>query len=221
MRLLLVEDDPDVGPMLAEALTYAGHVVDHVTTGDDALWRAQEQSYDVVILDIGLPDMTGMEVCAKLRAEHPALPVLMVTGRGDVRDRVHGLDAGADDYMAKPVSLAELQARLRALARRADRPVITQHRVDDLVVEPATRSVRRAGRDIPLVGREYALVELLARHGGQVVTREQLRAQLWDAGAEVSSNALDVLVASVRRKLEGPFDAPLLRTVRGSGYRLG
>jgi two-component system OmpR family response regulator len=221
MRLLLVEDDPDVGPMLAEALTHAGHVVDHVTTGADALWRAQDQSYDVVILDVGLPDMTGMQVCGRLRASQPALPLLMVTGRSGVRDRVHGLDAGADDYMSKPVSLAELQARLRALARRSERPVLTQHRVDDLVVEPATHTVRRGARDIPLAGREYALVELLARNGGQVVTRAQLVAQLWDAGADVTDNALDVLVASVRRKLEGASEAPLLLTVRGSGYRLG
>lgn len=221
MRLLLVEDDPDVGPMLSEALTYGGHVVDHVVSGGDALWHVDEQAYDVVILDVGLPDISGVEVCAKLRERHPALPVLMLTGRTGVRDRVHGLDAGADDYLAKPVSLAELEARLRALSRRRDRPVVVRYTAGDVVVDTAAREVQRAGRHIPLSPREYALVELLARHPGQVVTRIQLASQLWDAASDVSANALDVLVASVRRKLDGPFDTPTLETVRGVGYRVG
>jgi two-component system OmpR family response regulator len=197
MRLLLVEDDPEVGGMLTEALRHRGHVVDHVERGADAVWMAAEQRYDVVILDVGLPDLSGLEVCAQLRAQQPVLPVLMLTGHTDVLARVQGLDAGADDYLAKPVSLAELEARLRALARRGERPVVEQY-----------------------VGREYDLVELLARRAGEVVSRRHLMTQLWDRDAEVTANALDVLVASVRRKLEAPFDQPILTTERGRGYRI-
>ena len=221
MRLLIVEDDPELGPMLAEAMTHRGHVVDHVATGADAIWRVGDQPYDVVILDVGLPDMTGMQVCACLRQRHPSLPVLMLTGRTDVRDRVRGLDAGADDYLAKPVSLAELDARLRALSRRAERPVVEQHVAGDVVVVPARREVFRQGQQVPLVGKEYALVELLARRTGHVVSREHVMAHVWEHDADVTANALDVLVAAVRRKLCAPFDEPALRTVRGRGYRLG
>ena len=221
MRLLLVEDDPELGPMLTEALTHRGHVVDHVDTGEDALWRVGEQAYDVVILDVGLPDMTGTDVCGRLRQQHPALPVLMLTGRTNVQDRVKGLDAGADDYLAKPVSLAELEARLRALSRRAERPVVEKHDLGDVVVVPSRHEVARQGQLVPLAGREYALVELLASRAGQVVTREHLMTQLWEHDAEVTDNALDVLVASVRRKLDAPFGTPVLHTVRGRGYRLG
>jgi DNA-binding response OmpR family regulator len=221
MRLLLVEDDPDVGLMLIEALRHRGHVVDHVEQGVDALWMAAEQPYDVVILDVGLPDMSGFEVCAQLRAHDPKLPVLMLTGRTAVQARVQGLDAGADDYLAKPVSLAELDARLRALSRRAERPVVERYVAGDVVINAASREVQRQGRSVPLVGREYDLVELLTRRGGEVVSRAQLRAQLWDRGTEVTDNALDVLVAAVRRKLDTPFDQPTLTTVRGRGYRIG
>lgn len=221
MRLLLVEDDPELGTMLTEALTHRGHVVDLVRTGADALWRAGEQSYDVVILDVGLPDMTGTEVCARLRAQHPWLPLVMMTGRAAVRDRVRGLDAGADDYLAKPVSLAELDARLRALARRSVLPVVETHTVGPVDVRPATREVLVAGRPVRLVGREYALVELLARRAGHVVQRSELTAALWDADADVTANALDVLVAAVRRKLHLVSTEPVLHTVRGVGYRLG
>lgn len=220
MRLLLVEDDPEVGAMLAEALTHRGHVVDHVTRGADAIWRCSEQSYDIVILDVGLPDMSGFEVCARLRREDVVLPILMLTGQGAVPHRVQGLDAGADDYLAKPVSLAELEARLRALARRRSHPVVPRLHVDDLVVDPASREVRREGRLVPLTGREYLLVELLVRRRGQVVSRDAIVNQLWDAATEVTDNALHVLVAAVRRKLDAPFDAPMLQTVRGVGYRL-
>ena len=221
MRLLIVEDDPELGPMLAEAMTHRGHVVDHVTTGQDGIWRVGVHPYDAVILDVGLPDMTGMQVCTCLRQRHPSLPLLMLTGRTDVRDRVQGLDAGADDYVAKPVSLAELDARLRALVRRGDRPVVEQHVSGDVVVVPARHEVSRQGQQIALVGKEYALVELLAKRAGQVVGREHLMDQLWEHDSDVTANALDVLVAAVRRKLDAPFDHSVLHTVRGRGYRLG
>ena len=220
MRLLIIDDDPELGPMLAEALTNRGHVVDHVATGEDGIWRAGEQPYDAVILDVGLPDMTGMQVCGHLRQRHPALPMLMLTGRTDVQDRVRGLDAGADDYLSKPVSLAELDARLRSLNRRAQRPVVEQHVVGDVVVIPDRCEVWRQQQQVVLVGKEYALVELLVRRAGALVSREHLMAQLWEHDAEVTDNALDVLVAAVRRKLDAPFDEPVLHTARGRGYRL-
>ena len=221
MRLLLVEDDPDVGSMLTEALTHQGHVVDHVKSGADAIWRCGEQSYDIVILDVGLPDMSGIDVCARLRREDSVLPILMLTGQGTVPHRVQGLDAGADDYLPKPVSLAELEARLRALARRRSHPVLPQLEAGDVVVDPAAREVRREGRLVELKGREYLLVELLVRRRGQVVGRDAIVSQLWESSSDVTDNALDVLVAAVRRKLDAPFPSPVLHTVRGAGYRLG
>lgn len=211
----------DVSEMLTSCLSVAGHVVDHVATGAEARWRADEQPYDAVILDVGLPDQDGFDVCRSLRRSGSSTPILMLTGRQAVQDRVAGLDAGADDYLAKPFSLEELEARLRALARRSEREVVVRHVAGDVEVDPATRTVRRQGRVVALVGREYALVELLARSAGRVVSRETLVNQLWDFAADVSPNALDVLVSSVRQKLDRPFETPALRTVRGSGYVLG
>jgi two-component system OmpR family response regulator len=220
MRLLLVEDDVEVSAMLTSALRLAGHVVDHVATGADALWRAGEQGYDSVILDVGLPDTTGFEVCRALRDTGSSTPVLMLTGRQEVSDRVAGLDAGADDYLAKPFSLDELKARLRALGRRSEREIVLLLVAGDVEVEPASRTVRRQGQVVPLVGREYTLVEVLARSAGRVVSRETVVEQLWDFSTDVSANALDVLVSSVRHKLDRPFGSPALHTVRGSGYML-
>ncbi|WP_336923316.1 response regulator transcription factor [Aquipuribacter sp. SD81] len=221
MRLLLVEDDPDLGPLLLEQLQGEGHVVDLLQDGEDALWLATEQTYDAVVLDVDLPGVDGFTVCARLREAGDATPVVMLTGRSDVADRVRGLDSGADDYLAKPFHLAELGARLRAVARRGEREVLLRLEVGEVVVDPATRAVSRAGVPVPLVGREYALVELLARHGGRIVHRDTIAAHLWDFAADVTPNALDVLVSAVRAKLDRPFPEPVLRTVRGVGYRLG
>ena len=220
MRLLLVEDDAEVGAMLTEALGHRGHVVDWVRTGTDALHTSGEQGYDVVLLDVGLPDVSGLDVCRRIRARDPDVGVIMLTGRGGIPARVEGLDAGADDYLPKPISLAELDARLRALARRGSRPVVEVLVTRTIVVDPAARTVQRQGRAVPVAGREYALVELLVRRAGQVVRRDELVAQLWDRAAEVTDNAVDVLVAAVRRKLDAPFESPVVETVRGVGYRL-
>jgi DNA-binding response OmpR family regulator len=221
VRLLLVEDDPDVGDMLLLALQDSGHVVDLVGTAEDALWRAGEQAHDVVLLDVELPDGSGFDVVRELRRSGSATPVLMLTGRGAVTDRVTGLDAGADDYLAKPVDLLELRARLRALGRRAERELVTTLVAGDVEVDPGSRTVRRQATVVPLVGREYAMVELLARNAGRVVTRETLVEQLWDFSADVTDNAVDVLASSVRHKLDKPFATAALRTVRGAGYVLG
>lgn len=221
MRLLLVEDDPDLGPLLLARLQEEGHVADLVADGEEALWLAGEQDYDVVVLDVDLPGRDGVSVCRALRSRADHTPVLMLTGRGALEERVEGLDAGADDYLPKPFHLAELGARLRALGRRAERDVRLHYAVGDVVVDPAARTVSRQGVEVPLTGREYALVELLARHGGRVVSRDTIAATLWDFATDVTGNALDVLVSGVRAKLDRPFDAPALRTVRGVGYRLG
>ncbi|MFC5380523.1 response regulator transcription factor [Aquipuribacter nitratireducens] len=221
MRLLLVEDDPDLGPLLLARLQEEGHVADLVADGEEALWLAGEQDYDVVVLDVDLPGRDGIDVCRTLRAGGDHTPVLMLTGRGALAHRVEGLDAGADDYLPKPFHLAELEARLRALGRRADRAVQLRYEVADVVVDPTARTVTRQGGDVPLAGREYALVELLARHGGRVVSRDTIAATLWDFASDVTDNALDVLVSGVRGKLDRPFDTSVLRTVRGVGYRLG
>lgn len=221
MRLLLVEDEPEVGAMLTEALGHRGHVVDWVRTGTDGVFAAGEQSYDVLLLDVGLPDISGLDACRQIRARDADVGVIMLTGRGGVSHRVEGLDAGADDYVPKPVSLAELEARMRAVSRRGVRPVVQTLTVRDLEVVPASRTVSRAGRAVAVAGREYALVEMLARRAGHVVRRDEIVSQLWDRAAEVSDNAVDVLVAGVRRKVDAPFvGPPLVETVRGVGYRL-
>ena len=221
MRLLLVEDDPDVGDMLLIALQDGGHVVDLVGTAEDALWRANEQQHDVVLLDVELPDGSGFDVVRSLRRSGSTTPVLMLTGRRSVGDRVTGLDAGADDYLGKPVDLSELEARLRALGRRAERDLVTTLVAGDVEVDPAGRTVRRRAVVVPLVGREYALVELLARSPGRVVSRETIVEQLWDFASDVSDNAVDLLASAVRQKLDRPFGTPALRTVLGAGYLLG
>ncbi len=221
MKVLVVEDDPDVGPMLEDAVRGDGHAVDLARTGEEALWLAAEQPYDVVVLDVGLPGTDGFEVCRQLRGAGSGAAVLMLTGRSGVDDRVRGLDSGADDYITKPVAVAELRARLRALGRRGTRQLVTVHEVAGLVVDPAARTVTREGTDVPLVGREFAFVELLARNGGRVVPRDTVVAKLWDFAADVSPNTLDVLVSAVRAKLDRPFSSPVVRTVRGVGYRLG
>lgn len=220
MRILVVEDEPAIAKAVREILVGAGHAVDVATTGPDALTWVATYPYDLVVLDVVLPGLDGFAVCARLRASGVGCPVLMLTSRDAVEDRVSGLDAGADDYLAKPFAAVELLARVRALLRRgsSDRPPII--RAGDLALDPATFEVRRGGRPVRLTAREFALLEVLARHPGQVFAQERLIEAVWDADFSAESNILEVYIRSLRRKVDDGRRDGLIETVRGAGYRL-
>jgi DNA-binding response OmpR family regulator len=223
MRILLVEDDPALGEHLARGLREEHHTVDVITNGrtalDYTLLLAQE-TYDVVILDVVLPGCDGMEVCRRWRADGVRTPILMLTARQEVEDRVLGLDLGADDYLSKPFVFEELLARLRALGRREPEVRGQILRVADLSLNLITHRVERAGHPIDLTNREHAILELFLRHPGQVLTREQIADRAWDLGADHASNVVDVFVHQLRRKIDAPSGVKLLHTVRGIGYSL-
>jgi two-component system OmpR family response regulator len=220
VRLLLVEDDVRMAAALLRALRAEGLVVDVVTRGDDALRMARATEYDAVLLDVMLPDEDGFETCRRLRADGVWAPIMMLTARDAVEDRVHGLDQGADDYLTKPFSLAELLARIRALARRggAERPAVLQ--AGDLRLDPATRQVWRGNSEIELSTREFGLLEAFMRRPGQVLSQMQLLDAAWDLGYEQRSNVVEVYVRYLREKIDRPFGRRSLETVRGIGYRL-
>jgi two-component system OmpR family response regulator len=220
MRILLVEDEAKVAAAIARGLRHEGYAVDVAGDGDGALFQARVYDYDAIVLDLMLPGPDGFEVCRTLRAEGRWAPVLMLTARDDLEDRVSGLDAGADDYLAKPFAFGELVARLRALLRRRprERPVVL--RVDDVELDPARHVVARGGRDVPLTAREFALLRFLMENPADVLTRTQLLDHVWDANYDGPSNVVDVYVGYLRKKLEQPFGRPLIRTVRGVGYTL-
>jgi two-component system, OmpR family, response regulator len=221
MRLLLVEDDVKLVKALQRGLQREGYAVDLAGTGDDALAQAGIYDYDAVVLDVMLPGKDGFAVCRELRRNEQWVPVLMLTARDHVKDRIRGLDAGADDYLVKPFDFGEMLARLRALTRRepTERPAVVE--VADLRVDPASHVVTRAGREVDLTPREFALLLFLARRAGEVVPRTELLEQVWDEADEGSTNVVDVYVGYLRKKLEQPFRRrPLIRTVRGVGFML-
>jgi two-component system OmpR family response regulator len=221
MRLLVAEDDEKLARALDRGLRRAGYGVDVAHDGDAALLNARVYEYDAAILDVMLPARDGFDVCRTLRAESWWTPVLLLTARDQVEDRIHGLDAGADDYLVKPFDFGELLARIRALTRRGPSPRPPALEVGDLRVDPATRSVTRAGADVELTAREFGVLEHLARKPGQVVSRTELLEHVWDENFYGSTNVVDVYVGYLRAKLERPFGGrPLIHTVRGAGYRL-
>jgi two-component system OmpR family response regulator len=220
MRVLVVEDEAKMAGLLRRALEEEGYAVDTAATGRDGLWLGGENAYDAVVLDLMLPDVDGFEVCRRLREAERWSPVLMLTARDDVADRVAGLDAGADDYLTKPFSLDELLARLRALIRRGavERPAVL--RAGDLTLDPTTRSVRRGAHEIDLTPKEFALLEYLMRHPDEVLSRSRLVEHVWDFAYEGDSNVVDVYVRYLRNKIDRPFRRDSIETVRGAGYRL-
>jgi two-component system OmpR family response regulator len=220
VRLLLVEDDAKLARAVGRGLRHEGYAVDIAVDGDAGLVQAGIYDYDGILLDVMLPGRDGLEVCRELRRRECWAPVLMLTARGQVGDRIIGLDVGADDYLPKPFDFGELLARLRALLRRtpAERPALLE--VGDLVVDPATHEVTRAGTPVTLTAREFAVLEFLARHPGQAVTRTRLLDHVWDENYEGSTNIVDVYVGYLRKKLEQPFDRALIRTIRGVGWSL-
>ncbi|QDC26492.1 response regulator transcription factor [Georgenia yuyongxinii] len=220
MRLLVVEDEPSMRSLLARSLQREGYAVDVAATGDEALWSVSENAYDAVVLDAMIPPPDGFEVCRRIRAEGRWVPVLMLTARDAVPDRVRGLDAGADDYLTKPFALAELYARIRALTRRdpLERPAVLQ--VGDLMLDPASRLVRRGDVDIALSPKEFALLHELMRRPGEVHSRTALIDHVWDFAYDGASNVVDVYVRYLRDKVDRPFGRDTIRTIRGAGYRL-
>ena len=220
MRILIVEDEVAIAEAVKGALVSDGHAVDIVGDGQVALDWADTYAYDLVVLDVILPGLDGFAVCSGLRAAGFASAILMVTALDDVSDRITGLDRGADDYLAKPFSMDELRARVRALGRRRIDDRAPTIEVGSLVLDPSTMGVTRAGRDIRLTAREFALLELLARHPGQLFTRERLIEALWDADFSAESNIVEVYIRSLRRKVDDGRRNGLIETVRGSGYRV-
>jgi two-component system OmpR family response regulator len=220
VRVLVVEDEVKMASLVKRALEREGYAVDVAGTGTDGLWLASENDYDAVVLDVMIPPPDGFEVCRELRTRGRWAPVLLLTARDSVDDRVTGLDAGADDYLAKPFSFAELLARLRALARRGpvERPPVLE--VGTLKLDPASRHVWRDDHEVSLSAKEFQLLETFMRHPGEVLSRYQLLEHAWDYDYENRSNIVDVYVRYLRDKIDRPFGLSTLETVRGAGYRL-
>ena len=220
MRVLVVDDDVQMAGAIRRGLRYEGLVVDVASGGEEALRVVGTTEYDVVVLDVLMPGLGGFETCRRLREEGRWMPVLMLTARDSVEDRVRGLDGGADDYLTKPFSLAELTARLRALVRRGpvERPSVVE--VGDLCLDPAAREVRRGEVEIRLSAKEFALLETFMRRPGQVLSHGQLLEAAWDLGYEQRSNIVEVYVRYLREKVDRPFGVRSIETVRGAGYRI-
>jgi two-component system, OmpR family, response regulator len=220
MRVLIVEDELKMASLVRRGLVEEGHAADVTPSGEDAVWLAQAHPYDAIVLDVMLPGLSGFETCRRLRNEGVWIPVLMLTARDSVDDRVLGLDVGADDYLTKPFSFAELLARLRALARRGATERPTTLAVGELKLDPAARRAWRGETEIPLSPKEFALLETFMRRPGQVLSRLKLLEHAWDFAYENRSNVVDVYVRYLREKLDRPFGTDSIETVRGVGYRL-
>ena len=220
MRVLVVEDEVKMAALVRRGLEREGYAVDVARDGDEALWAAREQEYDAIVLDAMIPEPDGFAVCHTLRDESRWAPVLMLTARDSVEDRVRGLDAGADDYLTKPFAFEELFARLRALTRRGpiERPTVLE--VGDLTLDPGTHAVRRGTERIDLSAKEFGLLEFLMRHPDEVLSRSRILEHVWDFAYEGGSNVVDVYVRYLREKVDRPFGRADIETVRGVGYRL-
>jgi two-component system OmpR family response regulator len=221
MRILLVEDERKMARAIRRGLEQEGYAVDLSADGDDALRRGIENDYDAVVLDVMLPGRDGFSICRELRDRGRWAPVLMLTARDAVEDRIRGLDAGADDYLVKPFAFGELLARVRALVRRGTPERPTTLTVDGVVLDPAAHMVRCGEILIDLTPKEFSLLEFLMRHPGEVVSRPRILEHVWDINYDGFSNVVDVYVGYLRRKLAPPYDRTLIRTVRGVGYQVG
>lgn len=221
MRVLVVEDDRRLGELLAKGLREHAYAVDLVTDGEAALVEAAVNEYDAMVLDVGLPGRSGYEIAAELRRRGSRTPILMLTARDAVPDRITGLDAGADDYLTKPFDFAELLARLRALLRRPPVVLPDEIAVGDLVIDARTQRARRGDHSIELTAKEFSLLELLGRRAGSVVSRTAIVNHVWDENHDPGSNVIEVYINRLRRKVELPGHPPLIHTRRGAGYLLG
>ncbi len=221
MRILVVEDEAAIAAFVTQGLAEAGYAVDHAGDGAEELYWLSIAEYDVIILDVMLPDTDGLAICGQIRARGIRAPVLMVTARDAIDDRVAGLDSGADDYLVKPFAFAELLARIRALLRREPTFKGTVLQVGDLTLDTISHTVRRADQSITLTSKEYSLLEFLMRHPNQTLTRAVIGEHVWNYDFDNVSNLIDVHIFGLRRKVDDPFEHKLLHTVRGVGYRLG
>lgn len=220
MRLLLIEDETRLADYIHRGLAEEAFTVDIATDGGTGLERARATQYDLVVLDLMLPDMDGMRVCRDIRAAENSVPILVLSARGLVGDRVSALNAGADDYLTKPFEFAELTARIRALLRRRHPTGLLQLQVGNLTLDPVSRMVRRGTRHIDLTQKEYALLEYLLRHSGQVVTRTMIAEHVWNLTWDRLTNVIDVYVNHLRKKIEGPGEPRLIHAARGAGYMI-
>ncbi|MDR3688296.1 MAG: response regulator transcription factor [Fimbriimonas sp.] len=219
MKILIVEDDPEIAMAVREGLDDAGYTTQVVRDGERALRVAESGAFSLIVLDLMLPSMDGLEICRKLRRARQTVPILMVTARDTVPERVTGLEAGADDYLVKPFSFDELLARIRALLRRENTVKASLIEIADLIVDTQAKTAVRDGREIPLTGREYTLLEALAAHTGQILSRDAIQERVWSDDISVS-NTVDVCVKNLRRKVDDPFEQKLIHTVYGLGYVL-
>jgi heavy metal response regulator len=220
MRVLVIEDETKMADFIKRGLEEEGIAVDIAADGDDGLFRARAGSYDLIILDITLPLMDGLEVCRRLRQDRVTTPILLLTARDSVEMKVRGLDSGADDYLTKPFAFAELLARMRALRRRNHTEISMRLEVSDLVLDPLTRRVTRANRPIQLTSKEFALLECFMRHPDQVLSRTVLAEKVWDESFDTFTNVIDVYINYLRNKIDRDFSPKLIHTVRGTGYVL-
>ena len=220
MRILVVEDEPRMANVIARGLREQSYAVDVAQTGNDGLYQSSINDYDLILLDVLLPERDGFEVCRELRARGSATPILMLTARAAVDDRLTGFDAGADDYLTKPFSFRELLARIRALLRRDARLQPDVFEIDDLIIDSASHRVSRGNREIPLTAKEYALLEHLARHAGRLISRTEIAAHVWDDSFDPFSNTIEVYMNRLRKKIDGNQSTKLLHTRRGEGYIL-
>lgn len=220
MNILVIEDDHELAESIGFHLEKTGFVVTYGTTGEEALEQLFVNQFDCVVLDINLPDMSGFDVCQQLRSDEVLTPIIMLTAREALADRLTGLNSGADDYIIKPVNSAELVARIRAVVRRSGRDAGPQYKVADLVIDPHTQQVSRGEVNIELTAKEFAVLEFLARHKDAVVTRSMILESVWGSEFETFSNVIDVYVRNLRKKIDKPTVKPLIHTIRGKGYSL-
>ena len=220
MRILLVEDQKDAAEILRQGLREQGFAVDIARDGEEADFKASVNCYDLIVLDLMLPRKSGFDFCRELRASGNSVPVLVLSARDAVEDRIRGLDLGADDYMVKPFEYVELLARIRGLLRRRVAPKQAVLRVGDLTIEAGSRKVSRGGKPVELTAKEYSLLEFLAQHAGQKVTRAQISRQVWDEVHDTYSNLIEIYLGRLRRKIDSGQAVPLLHTLRGKGYCL-
>lgn len=221
MRVLVVEDEPKIAHAIKKGLEHESYAVDAVYDGSEGYDLALAEQYDVLILDVMLPSMDGIEICIKLRNQNIHTPILMLTAKGQIEDKVVGFNSGADDYLTKPFAFAELSVRIRALTRRPQNTTATILFISDLTVDTVNFEVKRAGQKIRLSNKEYALLEYLLRNKDRTVTKEQIINHVWDYDADVLPNSAEVYIRHLRKKVDEPFDKPLIHTIKGfGGYKL-
>ena len=222
MRILIIEDEHKIAASIKKGLEQESYAVDLAFDGTSGFDLASTEDYDLIVLDRMLPEMDGIEICKKLRSAKNHVPILMLTAKGQLQDKVEGLDAGADDYVLKPFAFEELLARIRALIRRPQQTLPSQYLVSDLVLDTKTHEVTRGGKQLRLSSKEFALLSYLMRHKGQILTKEQIMQHVWDYSSDILPNTIEVYMGYLRNKIDKPFqEPPLLHTLRGFGYKIG